>query len=83
MTSAGRGAKMVLTGVRRRLRDQESDVALDQRLLDILVCPTCRADLEHKGRRHVLVCTGCGLQFPVRDGIPVMLPEEATPSRRR
>lgn len=58
-------------------------MALDERLLEILVCPTCHAGLEHKERRHVLVCTGCGLQFPVRDGIPVMLSEEATPSRRR
>jgi uncharacterized protein len=58
-------------------------MALDERLLEILVCPTCHASLEHKERRHVLLCTGCGLQFPVRDGIPVMLPEEATPARRR
>ncbi len=58
-------------------------MALDDRLLEILVCPSCRGSLEHKERRHVLVCTDCGLQYPVRDGIPVMLVEEATPSRRR
>jgi uncharacterized protein len=58
-------------------------MALDERLLEILVCPSCHGSLEHKERRHVLVCTGCGLQYPVRDGIPVMLVDEATPSRRR
>ena len=58
-------------------------MALDDRLMDILVCPACRSSLEHKERRHVLVCDGCGLQFPVREGIPVMLVEEATPSRDR
>ena len=57
-------------------------MALDERLLDILVCPACHGDVEHKERRKVIVCGSCGLQFPVRDGIPVMLVEEATPSRR-
>lgn len=55
---------------------------LDQDLLDILVCPDCHGDVEYKDRRKVLVCQGCGLQYPVRDGIPVMLVEEAKPSRR-
>lgn len=58
-------------------------MALDERLLEILVCPACHASVEHKERRHVLVCTGCGLSYPVRDGIPVMLVDEATPPRRR
>ncbi len=58
-------------------------MALDARLLDILVCPSCHEAVEHKERRHVLVCTGCGLIYPVRDGIPVMLVEEATPPRGR
>ena len=58
-------------------------MALDERLLAILICPECHADVEHKERRHVIVCTGCGLQYPVRDGIPVMMVEEATRSRGR
>lgn len=57
-------------------------MALDERLLDILVCPDCRAAVEHKERRHVVVCTACALTYPVRDGIPVMLVEEATRPRR-
>lgn len=57
-------------------------MALDDRLLEILVCPACREPVEHKERRHVLVCTGCGRRYPVRDGIPVMLVEEASPPTR-
>lgn len=56
-------------------------MALDQRLLDILVCPDCHGAVEHKERRHLIVCMECGLRYPVRDGIPVMLVEEATRSR--
>ncbi len=58
-------------------------MALDERLLEVLVCPACREGLEHKERRHVLVCMGCGLQYPVRDGIPVMLVDQAKPARGR
>lgn len=57
-------------------------MALDERLLEILVCPQCHGDVEHKERRKVIVCAACGLQYPVRDGIPVMLVEEATTTRR-
>ena len=57
-------------------------MALDQRLLEILVCPQCHGEVEHKERRKVIVCAACGLQYPVRDGIPVMLAEEATSTRR-
>ena len=58
-------------------------MALDPELLEILVCPDCRSDVEYKERRQVIVCTGCGLQYPVRDGIPVMLVDEATRPARR
>lgn len=44
-------------------------------LLKILACPACRESLEEQGDR--LVCKGCGRRYPVRDGIPVMLVEEA------
>ena len=68
----------------RGLRDTDqegNDVPLDERLLEILVCPDCHGDVEHKERRHLVVCTTCGLRYPVRDGIPVMLVEEATRPR--
>ena len=45
----------------------------------MLVCPACRADVKEEG--DGLTCLGCGRVYPVRDGIPVMLAEEATPPR--
>jgi uncharacterized protein YbaR (Trm112 family) len=58
-------------------------VAVDQRLLEILVCPDCHATVTYKDRRKVIVCDRCGLKYPVVDGIPVMLVDEATPSRTK
>ncbi|MGH8874215.1 MAG: Trm112 family protein [Acidimicrobiia bacterium] len=51
---------------------------IDPDLLEILVCPDCHASLEEREETSLLACTGCGLRYPVRDGIPVMLIEEAT-----
>jgi uncharacterized protein YbaR (Trm112 family) len=48
---------------------------IDQDLLEILACPACRADVRLEGDR--IVCSGCGRRYPVRDGIPIMLVEEA------
>jgi uncharacterized protein YbaR (Trm112 family) len=47
-------------------------------LAEILVCPACHGELLADEAAGVLVCTKCGLRYPVRDGIPVMLIEEAT-----
>jgi len=47
-------------------------------LAEILVCPACHGELEQDEEASVLVCTKCGLKYPVRDGIPVMLVDEAT-----
>ena len=44
-------------------------------LLAIMACPACHGALEDRG--EALACTSCGLYYPVRDGIPIMLPEEA------
>jgi len=49
---------------------------IPQELMDILVCPACKGNLRDEDRE--LVCTSCGLRYPVRDGIPIMLVEEAT-----
>ncbi len=49
---------------------------IDDRLLEILCCPACRESVELKEDR--LVCTGCRRAYPIRDGIPVMLIDEAT-----
>jgi uncharacterized protein YbaR (Trm112 family) len=47
-------------------------------LAEILVCPACHGELEQREEESVLACTSCGLKYPVRDGIPVMLVDEAT-----
>ena len=47
------------------------------RLLDILVCPICKAGLEFRKAEQELVCKPCKLAFPIRDDIPVMLEDEA------
>jgi uncharacterized protein len=53
-------------------------MAIDKELLEILVCPSCRGEVVYQAEAELIVCTKCGLQYPVRDDIPVMLIEEAT-----
>lgn len=53
-------------------------MAVPKDLIDLLVCPACHAAIDYKERRHLIICTGCGLRYPVRDNIPVMLVDEAT-----
>jgi uncharacterized protein len=53
-------------------------VAVDARLIELLVCPACHGAIDYKPRRNLIICTQCGLHYPVRDDIPVMLVEEAT-----
>ena len=50
---------------------------MDARLLEILVCPVCKANLEYRKADLELVCKPCKLAFPVRDDIPIMLEEQA------
>ena len=50
---------------------------LDPSLLEILACPDCKAPLRADDAASELVCTGCGLAYPVRDDIPVLLVDEA------
>ena len=53
-------------------------MALDQKLLDILVCPNCHGEVEYVKDLNVIVCRGeCKYRYPVRDDIPVMLIDEA------
>ena len=55
-------------------------LGLDPLLLEILACPSeDHAALKVDAARALLVCTACGRGFPVRDGIPVMLLDEAVP----
>lgn len=50
---------------------------LDEKLLEILVCPVSKAPLEYDREANELVCKASGLAYPIRDGIPVMLESEA------
>ncbi len=52
-------------------------VEVDPRLLEILVCPLTRGPLEYDRARGELVSRGARLAYPIRDGVPIMLPEEA------
>jgi hypothetical protein len=54
-------------------------VNIDDWLLDILACPACHAPLRPDHESNELICTGegCGLVYPVRDDIPVLLVDEA------
>lgn len=50
---------------------------MDSRLLEILACPVCKGPLHFNRNAQVLVCRLDRLAYPIRDGIPVMLEEEA------
>ena len=50
---------------------------MDSRLLDILVCPICKGPLLYRKSQGELICRADRLGFPVRDGIPVMLEDQA------
>jgi uncharacterized protein YbaR (Trm112 family) len=52
-------------------------MSLSRQLLEILVCPKCKGELEYREKESVLVCNTCRLSYPVRDDIPVMLIDEA------
>lgn len=53
-------------------------MALPSDLLDILVCPQCKGDLEYREADAALLCHACRLRYRIEDDIPVMLIEEAT-----
>ena len=50
---------------------------MDTRLLDILVCPLCKGPLKFDKQAQELICNPDHLAFPIRDGIPVLLEDEA------
>jgi uncharacterized protein YbaR (Trm112 family) len=50
---------------------------VDPKLLEILVCPITKGPLEFDAARHELVSRAAKLAYPIRDGIPIMLPDEA------
>lgn len=52
---------------------------IDPRLLEILVCPVTKGPLRYDRERNELISERAGLAYPIRDGVPIMLPEEARP----
>lgn len=54
-------------------------MTLSPQLLAILVCPRCKGSLEYREQESSLICPVCSLRYPVRDDIPIMLADEATP----
>ena len=50
---------------------------IDPALLEILACPACKSEVRLEGEKLVCQNRACGLKYPIRDGIPVMLVEEA------
>ncbi len=53
--------------------------AIDRRLLDLLVCPLTKAPLRYVAASGELISDAAGLAYPIRDGIPIMLIDEARP----
>ena len=51
--------------------------SVDPKLLEILVCPITKGPLEYDAGRQELISRGARIAYPIRDGIPIMLPEEA------
>jgi uncharacterized protein len=54
-------------------------MGIDKELLDILVCPKCKGDLELSEEEDSLNCKACSLKYPIKNDIPVMLIDEALP----
>jgi uncharacterized protein YbaR (Trm112 family) len=54
-------------------------MTLSPELLQILVCPKCKGELEYRATPEVLICRSCRLVYQVEDGIPIMLIDEAKP----
>lgn len=54
-------------------------MSLSPQLLEILVCPKCKGELEYREAESALFCHQCRLRYAVREDIPIMLIDEATP----
>lgn len=61
------------------MSEEPSGPVVDPRLLDLLVCPLSKGPLRYDRVRQELVSDQAGLAYPIRDGIPIMLVDEARP----
>jgi hypothetical protein len=57
--------------------EENSEAGVDPRLLEVLVCPVTRSALTYDREANELVSKAAGLAFPIRNGVPVMLRDEA------
>ena len=57
----------------------DEPATVDRKLLEILVCPITKESLRYDAERQELISDRARLAFPIRDGIPIMLPDEARP----
>ncbi len=58
-------------------KDTKNNLKVDPKLLEILICPVTKSDLEYDSKNNELISKQAGLAYPIRDGIPIMLEEEA------
>jgi uncharacterized protein YbaR (Trm112 family) len=61
------------------MTDQPASGAVDPKLLELLVCPLTKGSLRYDRERQELISEQAGLAYPIRDGIPIMLVDEARP----
>jgi uncharacterized protein len=61
------------------MTDKPAPMPVDPKLLDLLVCPLTKGPLRYDRERQELVSEQAGLAYPIRDGIPIMLVDEARP----
>jgi uncharacterized protein YbaR (Trm112 family) len=64
-------------GVPPMTQEPNTPRRIDPKLLEILVCPLTKTSLDYDAERQELISRAAGLAYPIRDGIPIMLPEEA------
>ena len=57
--------------------DKDETTGVDPKLLEILVCPLTKGPLRYDAAAQELISERAGLAYPIRDGIPIMLPDEA------
>ena len=75
----GSSPGMTSVGKREVMMDEASEI--DPKLLEILVCPLTKAPLRYDRAAQELISDEAGLAYPIRDGIPIMLVDEARPLR--
>ncbi len=56
-------------------KERNPNSMIDEELLKILACPACKSEVELKNEK--IICKRCGRKYPIREGIPVMLVDEA------